>query len=134
MKVRQSEAVSIVDNYGVGVAYVYSVLNDGGRQQHVVFIVHEVHYDLLEFLGLHLSVTDGHTRVGHILTYHGGKLRQVAYAVVNEIHLSVAAHLKVYCIGYHFLVKGVQLCAYRIAVGRRSLHYTHVARTHQREL
>ncbi len=78
MQVGQSEAVGVVDDDGVGIGDVDAVLHDGRGEQHVVIIIHKAHEDLLQLLGRHLTVADGHTGVGHILMDQLRDLGQVA--------------------------------------------------------
>ena len=79
-------------------------------------------------------MADSHTAVGHILADKLGYFRQTCDAVVDKKHLSVAAHLKVYSIGYYLVAIGAQLGVDGITVGRWRAHDAHVARSHQREL
>ena len=134
VKVGESEAVGVVDDDGVGVAYVDAVLDDGRREQHVVVVVHEADENLLKLLGRHLSVSDSHTRVGHVFLYERSNLGQVADAVVDEEHLSVARHLEVDGVGYYLMSVHAQFGLHGVAVGRRRAHDAHVASAHQREL
>ena len=123
-----------IDDDGVGVGDIDAVLHDGGREQHVVVVVREVEHYLLELLGLHLSVTNGDAAVGDVLMNHLGNLVQLVDAVIDEIDLSVAAHLEVDGIGDDLCREGMYLCLNGIAVGWRRLDDTQVAGAHQREL
>ena len=134
MQVAQSEAVGVVYDYGVGIAYVDAVLHNRGGEQHVVVVIHKSYEYLLQLLGIHLAVSDSHTCVGHILVYERCYLGQSRYAVVDEVYLSVARHLEVDGIGYYLMTIYAQFGLHRIAVGWRSAYDTHVAGTHQREL
>ena len=134
MKGGKPEAMGVVYYYGVGIAYVHTVLHNRCRNQHVVVVVYKSHYHLLKLFGLHLPVTYCHTRIGNIFVDKRCQFGKAAYAVVDEKHLSVAAHLKVYGIAYHILVKRVHLRADGIAVWRRCLYDAHVTRAHKREL
>ena len=99
MEVGESEVMGTIDDDGVGIGDIDTVLNDGGGEQHVVIVVGEVEDDLFEFLGLHLSMTNGNTGIGDVLMDHIGYLLQLTDAVVNEIDLTIARHLKVDGIG-----------------------------------
>ena len=131
MKVGESEILCAVDDDGIGVGDVDTILDDGGREEYVVVVVGEVEDNLLEFLGLHLSVTDGDAAVGDVLMDHLGDMGEVADAVVDEIDLSVATHLEVDGIGDNLGREGMYLCLNRIAVGRGRLDDTQVARTNK---
>ena len=85
---------------------------------------------MLEFFGLHLSVSDGDTGVWYVFQYGFLQSLQVTDSVVHDIHLSVAAHLEVYCINDDLRTESVNLCLNRMAVGWRRLYDTQVARTH----
>ena len=116
-----------VDDDGVGIGDVDTILDDGGREQHVVVVVREVEDDLLEFLGFHLSMTNGHAGIGDMGMDHLGDMGEVADAIVHEIHLSVARHLEVDGIGDDLCPKGVDLCLDGVTVGRRCLDNAEVA-------
>ena len=126
--------MGIDDDDGIGVRYVDTVLHNGCREQHIVVVVHESHNDLLQFLGLHLSVSYRHAAVGHVLFYHQFQLHELRYTVDDDIRLSVTAHLEVDGICHSITAEGHHLRLYRVSVGRRRAHDAHVACTHQREL
>ena len=134
VQITQSEVVCIVDDNGIGVRNIDTVLHDGSREQYIVVEVDEPHHHLLQFLGFHLSMTDGHTGIRHIFSDHQSKFRQVTDTVVHEEHLSVSAHLELNGIRNHLFVEGMHLGIDGIAVRRRCLDDTHVACPHQREL
>ena len=75
-------------------------------------------------------MTDGNTHVGDVFLYSVLQALQVAYAIVDDIHLSVAAHLEVDSIYNYLRTERVNLCLYRIAVRWRCLYHTQVARTY----
>ena len=93
MEVRESEAVGVVDDDGVGVGDVDAVLHDGRGEEHVVIIIHKADEDFLKLFRIHLTVTDGHSCVRDILMDERGYLGKVGYAVVHEVDLSVTRHL-----------------------------------------
>ena len=126
--------MGVVYYNGVGIGYVDTVLHNGCREQYIVIIIHESHENLLQFVRVHLSVTYRHTGVGHIFVYEICYLRQIGYAVVDKINLSVAAHLEVYRVGYYLMTEGCKFRLYRITVWWRSAYDAHIARSHKREL
>ena len=134
MEVGESEVMGTVDDDGVGIRDVDTILNDGGREQHIVVVIGEVEHNLLEFLRFHLSMTDGHTGIRDILMYHLGNMSEIADAVVDEIHLSVARHLEVDGIRDNLRSECMYLCLYGIAVGWWCLDDTQVAGSNEREL
>ena len=130
VQIGESEVVRTIDDDGVGIRYVDTILDDGGREQHVVVVVREVEDDFLQLFGFHLSVADSYTGIGHVLLDDLGDMFEVGYAIVDKVNLTVAAHLEVDGIGYNLGRKSVHLGLYGIAVGRRRLDDTEVARTH----
>ena len=77
MQVAQSEAVCVVDDYGIGVGYVDTVLHYRRGKQHIIVVIHESHEYLLQFVGVHLSVSDCHPCVGYIFFYESGYLLKI---------------------------------------------------------
>ena len=59
---------------------------------------------------------------------------QVADTIVDEIHLSVARHLKINSVSDDLRTKSMYFRLNRIAVGRRRLDDTQIASTNEREL
>ena len=75
MQVRQSKAMCVVDDYGIGIRYVDAILYDSGRDKYVVIIVHETYYNLLQFLRSHLTMTYGDPAVRYVFFYQFGNSR-----------------------------------------------------------
>ncbi len=65
VEVGQAEAVGVVDDHGVGAWDVQAVFDERGGHQHVVFTLHELQHDALEFLLAHLAVRHADARGGH---------------------------------------------------------------------
>ena len=123
-----------VDDDGVGIGDVDTILDDGRREQHVVVVVREVEHNLLQFLGFHLSMTNGHTGIGDMGMDHLGNMGEVADAIVHEIHLPIARHFEINGIGNDLCTKGMYLCLNGIAIGWGRLDDAQVACAHEREL
>ena len=93
IELREPVPIGAVDDDRVRVRDVEPVLDDGGRQQHVVLAGHEVEHRPLERIFAHLPVADDHARLGN------QPLNQVADrenrfdAVVDEIDLPAARQL-----------------------------------------
>ena len=134
VQVGESEVVGSVDDDGVGVGYVDAVLDDGRRQQHVVVVVGKVEDNLLQFLGLHLTVSHRYACVRHVLIDNLLDALQVVDARIDEVHLTIARQLEVDGVGNDFGAEGVNLRLDGVAVGRRRLDNAQVAGTNQREL
>ena len=79
-------------------------------------------------------MTNGNAGIRHILLNHFLDTCQVVDAWIDEIHLSVARHLKINSVRNNFCTKGVYLRLDGIAVGRRCLDDAQVAGSNQREL
>ncbi len=90
VQVAQSVAVRIVDDDGVDVGHVDTILNDGGRQQHVIVVVAKVDDGLFQPLGRHLAVTHSYAGIGHYAVNHVLEGFELLDAVVDEEHLPVA--------------------------------------------
>ena len=63
-----------------------------------------------------------------------GDVLQLRNVVVDHIRLPVSTHLKLDGIVHRVVVKGGNLRAHRITIGRRSTHDAHISCTHEREL
>ena len=134
MQVGESESVCIIDDDGVRIRNVNTVLHDRRREQHIIVVIDETNDDFFQLLRLHLSVSDGNAGIRNIFMDDLSDMVETFDAVADEEHLSVATHLKVDGIGYHLTAERTDFCLYRIAVGRRCADDTHITGTHQREL
>ena len=134
VQVGESEVVSSIDDDGVGIGNIDTVLHDSCRQQHVVVIILEVDDNLFQFLRFHLPVTHGDTGIRDIFADEFLDALQVVDARIDEIHLSVARHLEIDGVGNHLCTKGMYLGLNGIAVRGRCLYDAQVAGSHQREL
>ena len=134
MKIRKTEILGTINDDGVGIRNVDAVFDDGGREQHIVVVIREIEDNLFQFLRFHLSMTYGYAGIRDILVDHLCDMGEIVDAIIHEIHLAVARHLKVNGISNNLSPKGVDLRLDRIAVGRRRLYDTQVAGTDQREL
>ena len=84
----QTEHIRPVDDQGIGTGDIESRFNDGGADQHVNFVVDEIHHDLFEFISGHLTM--GHGNAG----LRGEFLNGLSHAmdgldpVVHDKHLA----------------------------------------------
>ena len=115
-----------IDDDGIGIGDIDTVLHNGCGEQHVIVIIREVEHNLLQFFRLHLSMSDGDTGIGDILMDHLGNMRQVTNTVVHKIDLTITRHLEVDSIRYYLCPESMNLRLYRIAVWRRRLDDTEV--------
>ena len=134
MQVAQSETVGIIHDDGIGIGDIDAVLYDGSRKKQIIVVIDESHDDLLQFLRLHLSMTDGNAAVWHQFLDEQFQLSQFDDTVTDEEHLTITTHLKIDGISDHRLVEGDHLGLDRITVRRWRTHDTHIAGSHQREL
>ena len=120
-----------IDNDGIGIGDINTVLDDGGREQHIVVIVGEVEDNLFQFLWFHLSVTYCNTGIGHILLYYLGYVFKIGNAIVDKVNLTITRHLKVDGIGDDLSSEGMDFRLDGIAVGGRCLNDTEIAGAHE---
>ena len=123
-----------IDDDGIGIGDVQSALHDGGGDQHIIVIVGKGQHGLLQFFGRHLSVSNSHTGIGHMLPDEFCQFRQLADTVVDEEDLSAATHLEADSLCYHFGTECADLCLDGIAVGGWRLNDREVTGSHEREL
>ena len=134
VEVAQSEMVGGINDNGVGVTDVDTILHDGGGDEYVVIVVGKAQNDFLQFGGGHLPMTDSHAGIGHIFLYQFFEVLKRRDAVSHDVSLSVPTHFEINGIGNYLVTKGVYLRLYRASVGRWRLDDAKVARAHQREL
>ena len=90
MQVAESEILGLVDDDGIGVRNVYSVLYDGGAQQHVVVTLHEVQHLGLQLLSSHLAVRDADFHIGDKAVENVVNALEFVHLVVKEEYLAAA--------------------------------------------
>ncbi len=78
-----------INNDGVGIRYVDTVLYDSSREQHIIVVIREVENNLFQLLWFHLSVTYCNTGIGHILLYYLGYVFKIGNAIVDKINLTI---------------------------------------------
>ena len=131
VEVTQSEVLGLVDDNGIGIGDINTTFYDGGGKQHIVIIIDEIQYDLLQFGRFHLAMTDGNTAVGNMTLDHHFEFHKIGNTIIHEEYLSVAAHFEVDGIGYDFFIESMYFRLNGITVGRRSLDDAQIAGTHQ---
>ena len=89
----QAEFVGAVDDDGVGIGDVYACFDDGGTQQHIVAVLHEVTHHLLQFAFAQLAVGDGDFGFGHQLAQTLKHVFDGIDFIVQEIHLAATLEL-----------------------------------------
>ena len=63
MQVAETEILSLVDDDGVGVRYVQSVLYNGGTEHHIVVTAYKLKQYVFHLSGFHLSVGNAYLDV-----------------------------------------------------------------------
>src|SRR5688572_26454760 len=89
--------ISAVYDDGVGARDVYSVFDDGGRNQNVIFVVDEIEHYPLHLLLVQLAVADCEARLGHQTLHESRDCLDRLDAVVNKEDLSAARELEIDC-------------------------------------
>ena len=123
-----------IDDNGVGIRYVDTVLYDSSREQHIIVVIREVENNLFQLLRLHLSMTYCNTGIGNVLLYDLGYVFKIGNSIVDKINLTITGHLEVYSLRQNLGRESMYLGLYGITVRRRSLDNTKIARANQREL
>ena len=90
VELREAHAVGAVDDDGVAEGDVESVLDDGGGNQDIGFVMHEFEHHFFQFAFAHLPVAYGDAGARHERLQLGGNLPDRVYAVVHEINLAAA--------------------------------------------
>ena len=97
--------MSIVDDDGVGIGYVYTILDDGRSQQHVELAIYEVHNQAFELLGWHTSVAHAHTCLGTETCDESLQRSEILHVVMHEVNLTSARQLLLDGIAYDLLAE-----------------------------
>ena len=129
MKVGESEVMGTIDDDGIGIGNINTVLNYSCGEEYVVIVVRKVENNLFKIFRFHLSMTDGDAGVRDILMNHFCNMCQIADAVVHEIDLSIARHLEINGIGNNLRTEGMDLSLDGISVRRRCLNDAEVTGT-----
>ncbi len=91
IQLREAVAFGVLDDHGVGERDVEAVLDDGGADKHVEFVLHEAEEDTFEFRFAHLAMADADAAIGEHFADHGGAHHDRVDAVVDEVDLAAAA-------------------------------------------
>ena len=65
MQVAQADVLRLVDDDGIGIRNIKTVLDDGGTQEHVVVARHEIEDLVFKHLRFHLAVCDAYLHIRH---------------------------------------------------------------------
>ena len=131
MQFAQTEILGIVDDNRVGVRHIYTRLDDGCGDQHVIFVVSKTQDSLFQFFGIHLPVSDDGAYTRGEFAYQPFEFVELLYTVVYDENLSSPAQFEIDGLAYDVFVEGVYFGLYRIAVGRRGRDGREVACSHE---
>src|SRR6056300_217653 len=134
MQVGHSKMIGVVDDDGIRIGDVQSTFNDGGGYENIVFTFHEVQHDFLEFLTVHLAMTDGDICIGHKPLNHACYLLDIAHSIVDEEYLATTLNLIAYGVSNRFLIEAYDFSFNGLAVWWWGGHYAKVTCCHQGEL
>ena len=121
MQVTQTIILCLVDDYGIGIGDIYSVLYYGGGYQHVIVSGHIFDDLVLQLFRFHLSVSHTCLDAWHYPPDDILHLIDVLHAVVYEEHLPSPSGLLIDDIPDGILVEVYDLRLYRKPVWRRSV-------------
>jgi hypothetical protein len=65
IKLRKTVRIGAIYDDCVRARDVYSILDNRGRNEHVIFVINEIQHDALHLFLIHLAVTHGDARLGH---------------------------------------------------------------------
>ena len=82
--------IGAVYDDGVGPRDVYSVLDDGGRNENVIVVVDKIEHHLFHLFLVHLAVPDRKTRLRHQPFYESRDGLDRLDPIVNEKDLAAA--------------------------------------------
>ena len=134
MEITQSKVLRLIDNDSVGIRNINTTFDDCSCQEYIIVVVDKIQNNLLQLCRFHLSMSNRYTAIRDMTFDHRFQFRQVRNPVIDKEDLTVAAHLKIDGIRYHFFIKSMHFGLNRIAVGWRSRNHTQVACTHQWKL
>ena len=121
MQVAQADILRLVNQYGVGVGNIQSVLDDGRAQQQVVISPHECKHPVFQFFGLHLAVRHADFHVGYQPVQDIFYGREFLHFVVQEKYLASPVEFITDDTLDFVLVEQDNLCLDGNPVGRRGI-------------
>ena len=134
MQIAKAYVLSLVDDDGIGIRDVQSVLYDGGTEKKVVISGHKIQNFVFQLLGFHLSVGYADFHIGHEAVQNVINGLQFLHPVVKEKYLSSPVELVVYDFSNFIRVEKHNLSLDRYAVRRRCGYYGQVTGSEKRKL
>ena len=129
MKVAETEILGLIYKNSIDIRNVDAVLNYGCAYQHVIIAVDEVYDPLLQFIPVHLAVSDAGTYAGTDAADYIFNRQDVFNLVVKEKYLSAAVHLSADYVADGVLIEVYQFGGNGDPVGRRSADDRKIAGT-----
>ena len=133
VKLRQAQALRILDDERVGRRVVDAALHDGRGDEHVDLLGRELDHHVLDLARAHLAVCHAHARLGRDLVHAGHGVVDGLDAVGHVVHLTAAAHLQANRRAHHVGVVLPHVHDHGTTPGRRrrdQAHIAHAARGH----
>ena len=134
VQVAQSEVLRVDNNDSVHIGHIDSRFDNGGGQQHIVFVIQKIGNNGFQLFRIHLPVRHSDANIANFAFKQRFHLINILNAVVDDKNLSVAAHFVIDGFFHHFHIECMHFGLHRIAVGRGSINGGKIARTHQRKL
>ena len=105
IQLAETMAIGAVDDDGVGERDIQAVLDDGGRHQHVVLVVHEGEHDALQLRLGELAVADDDAGLRHQFANLRSEIVDRLHPVVDEVGLAATLQLHLDCGAHQLLVE-----------------------------
>ena len=134
IELRQAEAVGAMHDQRIGGRDVEAGLDDGGRQQHVVFAVVERRHDVVEHGRRHLAVRDRDAHLRHVLVEEILGAGEVLDARADIERLAAAVVLAQQRLAHGDRIERRHEGAHRQAVDRRRGDDRQIAHAGERQL
>ena len=97
IKLRKTVIIGAIYDDGVGAGDVYAVLDNRGRNEHVVFVSDEIQHDALHLFLVHLAVAHGDACLGNETFNERCDRFNRLDAIVNEKDLATAREFEFDC-------------------------------------
>ena len=119
MQIAQADVLRLVDDDGVRVRNIKTVLDDCCAQQHIVVACHEVENSVLQSLCLHLTMRDADFYVRNESVQDVVDRLEFLHLVVKEENLPPTVNLVIYNLTDFIAVKEHYFSLHRNPVRRR---------------
>ena len=134
VEVSQSEAVSPVNNDGVGVRNIYSAFDNGGGEENIRLPLNKGMHDLFKVFSPHLAMTDQDAGLRNQFLQSFSHHLNALDSIVQEKYLSFAFHFAANTVPDDPFIMGAYRSVDWNAIGRRSVDGGHVPHSHEGEV